>query len=127
MYDQIPDEEKIYEKVALAYEKLEDMKRTLERAIQKLLGIYSYVNRDYNQVESVVQHDFSQKVVAKGTTIDGDTEGIYVFYMQLPEGYFWFGSNVDDFDNLTFEISESGNPSVDGTFVGRGIGDHNGA
>lgn len=192
LYDQIPDEEKIYEKVALAYEKLEDMKRTLERAMQELLGIYSYVNQGYNQVESVVQHDFSQKVVAKGTTIDevmkllpeqmkvtlsdgkgnqdkdttslmvtwatkdgsdydGDAEGIYVFYMQLPEGYcwakgyspyhleikvvemegqevyFWFDSNVDDFDNLTFEISEYGDSSAHGTFIGRGIGDHNGA
>lgn len=143
-------------------------------------------------MESVVQHDFSQKVVAKGTTIDevmkllpeqmkvtlsdgkgnqdkdttslmvtwatkdgsdydGDAEGIYVFYMQLPEGYcwakgyspyhleikvvemeeqevyFWIDSNVDDFDNLTFGISEYGDSSAHGTFIGSGIGNHNGA
>lgn len=192
LYEQIPDEEKAYEKVVLAYVKLEDIKGTLERAMQELLGISSYVNQGYNQVESVVQHDFSQKVVAKGTTIDdvmkllpkqmkvtlsdgkgnqdkdttslmvtwatkdgndydGGTEGIYAFYMQLPEGYcwakgyspyhleikvveieeqevcFWFDSNVDDFDNLTFEISEYGDSSAHGTFIGRGIGNHNGA
>lgn len=85
-----------------------------------------------------------------GKTYDGDSEGVYEFYMQLPDGYswakgvspyhldimvveaerqevcFWLDSEVDDFEHLIFEAGEVEDQSAPAIFVEKGIGEHGG-
>lgn len=86
-----------------------------------------------------------------GQTYDGSTEGSYQFLMQLPGGYswgqgasplslyitvvdaeqkeicFWLDSEVDNFDNLIFQVRGEQDPSMFATFVEKGIAEKNGA
>ena len=191
LYEQIPGEEKAHRGVARAYEKLEDIHDTYQKAMQELQGAFTYANQTYDKVISVIGTGYTIKTVEKGTsleeavkmfpeqmqvrlgdgkgnsdpntvtldvtwelkegyTYDGDTEGKYPFGMELPNGYswaigsswftlyiqvvssekkeicFWLDSEVDNFENLTFQLREEQNPAVFATFIERGTADKGG-
>lgn len=88
--------------------------------------------------------------IKDGQTYDGTTEGSYQFLMQLPDGYswgqwasplslyitvvdaeqkeicFWLDSEVDNFDNLIFDVRGESDPYMFATFVEKGIGNKGG-